>query len=102
MGSFINANINAGTMFIRKSKLKPVEGKRMPEYYVEVFSAEGVSLGTTGVWENKDKNGDRFLSGDLSNVSRDPDKEQFVLTKKMTSTDPYEGKNVSTKPEVGF
>lgn len=105
MSKFVNANINAGKFFIRKSKLASAAGKKMPDYYIEVFDKEGVSLGTTGVWENSAKDGSTYLTGDLSFTSRDSGKTPYKLVSKgeysnasKVSTDPYEGRdNESTK-----
>lgn len=107
MTRYINANINAGKFFIRKSKLENNTNEKFPEFYIEVFNTEGVAVGTTGVWLNTDKNGSHFYSGDLSKVSRNAEKEPYVLTartdtKPRKSTDPFEGKDGTVTNEVGF
>lgn len=113
MSNFINADINAGRFFIRKSKLTRTDGKKMPEYYIEVFDREGLSAGTTGVWLNEGKDGSKYFTGDLSFVARDKDKERFQLkaseavtktTKrtKAVSTDPFEVTDTKTTTDQPF
>lgn len=98
MGNFINANINAGRFFVRKSRLTPKPGVKLPDYYIEVFDSQGASVGRTGVWANTDKNGETYFSGDLAAVTRDEDRERYVLKPikadtaptVRASTDPFE------------
>lgn len=99
MTETINANINAGVFFIRKSKLK---GDNLPPYYIEVFDKNRTSIGTSGVWVNEDKSGATFFNGDLSKVSRLRDREQYTLPErgatKPTTTKPKRTARKSTDP----